>query len=243
MFKQLRKIKIKKPDLFYSIPEIRIVIILFAALIFITFGLTICFHYKGNILEHTMGALYHSILDVLVFGIIIFIINRIYERRREIEKWQQEIYDLRYQRNEEAKINIFRIIKCLSRAGAKKIDLSYCSLNNMEFTLMEIGEKAISLKGAKLLHTSLSHTKLSWINFEEAEFYYANLEEANLFRANLKAAVLCNANLKKTHLGGAMLVGANLSVANLAEANLVGANLTDAKLRSGDARHRIYLKS
>jgi len=153
------------------------------------------------------------VFDLLVFGVLLSIYERLREKKDKIERLHEEIDDYRGWDEKEAMYRIVGAVRRLNKLGETKITLGSCFL------------KKANLEKVNLSEANLSETNLSWANLEKA-----NLQGANLSRADISNANLMVANLTKTKFSGANLSGAVLIEANLTETNLSGANLCAAVL-------------
>lgn len=179
------------------------------------------------------------VFDLLVFGILLSIYEKLREKRDKIERLHEEIDDYRGWEEKEAKYRILGAMKRLNKEGIYYTDLHSCFLAESQFS-------ETNFKGANLANVNFSQAGFVKVNFEGANlqganFYQAYLLEVNLAEANLKAAnlinsYLVNANLKGADLAesyinprvkimGAYLRGTDLSGANLIDVNLKGVSV------------------
>jgi uncharacterized protein YjbI with pentapeptide repeats len=199
--------------------------------------------YRGSFLENFLGEVHGLAFDVLVFGILIVLINKRLERRRDIKRWREEIDNFRRWDEKEATFRIAGNIRRLNKLGITDIDLSGCFLWGAELSgaklqraflertnLQEASLWRANLLGADLHRANLRHASLAEANLGRAIFMEANLEEASLRSANLWYATFWGAILKEASLRGAILKGANLQEANLQKAFLLRANLQEADI-------------
>ena len=196
---------------------------------FVVYRLTITkvdLAYSKEFIRDVLVEAHGMLFDILIIGTLIFALHKLVESRREknrnIERWKEEIDDLRNWPAEEAKFRIVGNIKRLIRNGITDINLTDSFLKNADLL-------GANLKGADFEGANLEGTNLGRANLEEACLLGANLEEAYLRVANLKRADLLGANLKETDLRRANLMGANLR-----RANLKGAYLRETHLKGAD---------
>lgn len=185
------------------------------------------------------------LLDILVFGILIVVFNKIWEKRRNIRRWQEEIHDYSGWNEPEAKFRIVGNIKRLNRNRITKIDLEGCFLEGAWL-------EGINLKGASLIGASLEGARLGGINLEGAQLEAANFRKAELDRANLQGAGLTGASLNDARLWFANLRRAwnrgedevwcqgtdfghaNLQYVNFADGNFQRADFNNADLQNSE---------
>jgi len=167
-----------------------------------------------GILIETHGMLF----DILIIGVFILWLNRLGERRIEVQRYKDEIDDFRHWESDEAKYRIVGNIKRLNRLNISAINLISCYL-------YEAILPRLNLQGAKLQFANLEGAELKGANLEGANFWRTKLQNAYLWNAKLQSA-----NLREAVLQGADLTGANLQHAILQEAKLQGANFCDTDL-------------
>ena len=144
-------------------------------------------------LEGILIEAHGMLLDILIIGVFILWLNRLGERKMEVQRYKNEIDDFRHWESDEAKFRIVGNIRRLKRLKISAINLSYCTLNKAH------------LKDAML---------------QGAELAVANLQDAFLFNADLRGANLIGANLRNANLQGVNFEGAQLFSANFCYANL-----------------------
>lgn len=161
--------------------------------------------YDRQFIRDVLVEAHGMLFDILIIGTFIFALHTLVgsrrEKKRNIERWQEEIDDFRGWESDEAKVRILGNIKRLNRNGITEINLIGCLLKN-----------------ANLSFTHLERARLLGAHLERARLLETHLEGANLRGAYLKGAFLVRAKLE-----GAKLEGANLEGAFLQEANLKGA--------------------
>ncbi len=173
------------------------------AFVFVVGVTFIFFKYKGDFLRNIFVEAHGMLFDLFVIATFILWLNKKAEKKRNIQRWQEEINDFRYWKSREAMYRIVGNIKRLEKNGFTKIDLRHCFLKYAPL-------RGIRLKGAILRQSKLQN---------------ANLWQANLKGANLRRAELNNTNLREANLQNAILIEAELEGAILDEANLQGVDL------------------
>ena len=212
-----------------AISPIFISFMVFLLAIFVVYRLTVSkveSAYDEEFIRDVLVEAHGMLFDILIIGTFIFALQKLAEKRlekkRNIQRWQEEIDDFRGWKSEEAKFRILGNIKRLIRNGITDINLTDSFLKNADLL-------GVNLKGADFEGANLEGTNLGRANLEEACLLGANLEEACLRVANLKRADLLGANLKETDLRRANLMGADLS-----RAHLKGAYLRETYLKGAD---------
>lgn len=161
---------------------------------------------------------YGMLLDLLVVGVLMVALFEWRMGRRDIQRYRDEIDDLRGWRSPLASHRIRGSILRLNRCRISQIDLTRCYLRNMNLS-------SADLSGAKIVGTDLQNAHLSRTRFQESDLQGANLRHAFMWRADFRKATPWSANMQD-----ATLEGADLSRALLTSADLTGANLKDADL-------------
>lgn len=187
-------------------------------------GLTyIFFKYKGDFLRSVFIEAHGMLFDLFVIATFILWLNKKAEKRRNIQRWEEEIDDFREWDEKEAMFRIVGNIKRLNRYGITDIYLRDCFLKgaNLERT---------DLREAVFTRANLNEASLAEANLWGADLSGANLMVASLIEADLSGTSLSGANLWKTDLRGADIRAANLRKADFGEADLRGAKLTIEQL-------------
>lgn len=177
----------------------------------------------NNVLVEAHGML----MDIVLFGIILTLYERLTDKHREIERLHEEIDDYRGWNEPEAMYRIVGCIKRLNKKGVTDINLTDCFLNGANL-------RGVNFNGAILIGLDFRGADLSYANLEKSDLSNANLEGVKLISTNLKDATLLSTNLNGANLDKAKLQGANLSFAKLQETSLDTTNLNDSILYSAD---------
>jgi len=151
--------------------------------------------FVGNLLGEGHGFL----ADILLFGVVLVLYNKLLERKRNNKRWQEEIEDYRHWAQPEAAQRIVGLVKRLSKSGTTNIDLSYTFLENAHLALTDLREAVLrfaDLKGANLVMTNLIEANLASAQLNDAYLCYANLEGAILLDTVLNGASFEGANLR-----------------------------------------------
>lgn len=207
-----------------------------------------------NILAEAHGTLF----DLLIIGWFLLWLNKTGERRRQNNRYREEIDDYLGWASPEATHRIAGNIRRLNRGGVvermrlteaflKGANLAGAQLRKADLWGADL-ERAIlreallqgaSLAGADLRAADLERADLTEADLRGCSLQEADLERAHLERADLRGASLNGADLQYAGLAGSDLqranfTGANLRGANLEGADLRGANLCDANLRGAN---------
>lgn len=168
------------------------------------------------------------VFDLLVFGVLLSIYEKLREKRDKIERLHEEIDDYRGWDEKEAAFRIAGAVKRLSRLGVSEIKL-------FGYFLQKADLVGIRLWEANLAYANLQEANLRGACLWKASLAGANLIEANLAGADLRKASLIGANLRGAYLQGATLQGVDLGYvytssldfqrACLEETNLEGAEV------------------
>jgi len=185
-------------------------------------------NYKGEFLNNILVEAHGLLFDIIVFGILIVFFYRMGERRRDINRWKEEIDDYRRWDEKEATYRIVGNIKRLNRENITEIDLSYCFLRDAK--LGKAPQDLVDYTEALLDYSAIKErSKGRLVIVEEAKEkeWIADLRGSNLTRTNF-----CNANLFMVDFRDAKLYHADLRGADLFWAKLQNANLRRADLRN-----------
>ncbi len=188
----------------------------------------------------------HGMLfDILLFGIILAIYDRITRHREDVQRYLEEIDDFRGWEGKEATYRIVGNIRRLNRMGVSKLSLKDANLavaNLIEVDLKGSDLERANLQGAKLMRTNLGNIQGVGANFEGcyargAAFSQAKLSEANFRGAELIEVTFAAADLSHCNLLGARLVDADLREANIEGVDFRGTDLKGAKVTQSQVRH------
>jgi len=188
----------------------------------------IFFKYKGDFLRSVFVEAHGMLFDLFVIATFILWLNKKAEKRRNIQRWQEEIDDFRGWDEKEATFRIVGNIKRLNRNGITEISLYDCFLRGANLEMANLREAVLTR--ANLKEASLAEVNLWEADLSRANLSGANLMAASLVEADLTGASLAEANLWKADLSGADLRRAELERADFGEANLRGAKLTIEQL-------------
>jgi uncharacterized protein YjbI with pentapeptide repeats len=222
--------------------EIVIGVCVLVLVIFILFLLNIKKLDRGTIRGNILGLCF----NILVFGILIVIFNKMGNKKRDIKRYREEIDDYRGWHEPQATFRIIGNIRRLNRLGVSKINLRECFLKLAllkDVNLKEAGLVEADLEGANLDHSNLEKVCLAGANIKKACFNFANLQEAVLsdgvpaeaaefWEANLSYANLTRGHFTGANFNGANLEGADLSYSDASRASFCQANMRKAKLHS-----------
>lgn len=182
----------------------------------------------GDILVEANGMAF----DLLVFGLLLSLYEKLKDERETIKRLHEEIDDYRGWNEKEATYRIIGAVRRLNKLGVSKIDLSFCFLQSANLV-------SLNFQGATFKGAILQDARLDKANLKDADFLSANLQEAKLWeadceRANFSSANLMGANLDEANFENAKFVRANLISAILWKANLKKANFDRALLKSAN---------
>ncbi|TVM01205.1 MAG: hypothetical protein CV087_11180 [Candidatus Brocadia sp. WS118] len=200
------------------------IVFLFCAILVVSLT-SYYFQYDPEFLKNVLVEAHGMLFDILVIGILILWLNRRgekeFERKRNIQRYQEEIEDYLGWDEKEAMYRIVGNIRRLNRLEVGDINLQGAYLEGADLW-------GVYLRQANLQEANLREAALQKADIQEAVLEGATLVEANLRRTNLAEANLYNANLYGAHLKGANLRGANLEIADLTKADFSGTNLKSA---------------
>lgn len=189
------------------------------------------FYEDGQWFENVLVEAHGMWFDILILGIFATVLSSLSERKREIQRYNEEIEDFLGWKSDEAACRITGNIRRLNKLGARPAKLYNAYLENVNL------DKA-NISNADLNNTSFVRASMVGITLERS-----NLTQANLANVDLSKARLIEANLENAYLENANLTGANLQGAKLNGAHLQGVNLKKTELRGADLRGSIGIQS
>lgn len=161
---------------------------------------------------HDIIVEFHGLIfDLIVLGIILTMYEQISEKRQRIERYKEEIDDLRFWKSDEAMFRIKGIIKRLKKLGAGRIDLSNCymkscptfkDMTSWNFTCSKLVEcyfgytnlKNSNFYLAEIGSTKFTNSDLSYCNFILSILENVHFEECDFKNVNLTYAYVENNN-------------------------------------------------
>lgn len=117
------------------------------------------------------------VLDLLVLGIVLTLYEHFTERKNKIERYKEEIDDLRFWRSEEAMFRINGIVKRLNKLGVKELDLSHCHFKNFP-TFKDMAYW-------KFQCSSFINSHFFSIKLNGTNFYDSNIENSHFIHSDL----------------------------------------------------------
>jgi len=167
--------------------------------------------YDENGIRTILAEAHGALFDILIFGVLVVLINKMGERRTEIKRYRENIFDCRYWDSPEAIIRTASNIRRLNDLGCSQVDLNF-------HNLFKANLHNTNLRGSKIIEAnlglaSLSNSDVSEVNLEGTilvgtELVDADLRNSRLVECDLRGADFANANLENVDLSGANLLGA-----------------------------------
>jgi hypothetical protein len=132
----------------------------------------------ANSFYHEIILASHGIvLDLLVLGIVLTLYEHFTEKKNKIERYKEEIDDLRFWRSEEAMFRIIGIVKRLNKLGVKELDLSHCQFKNFP------------------PFKDMTYWKFQCSSFINSHFIDIKLNGSNFFDSNIKNSYFIHSDL------------------------------------------------
>lgn len=167
------------------------------------------------------------VFDVAVLVLLSNWISGKGEKKKRIQRYNQELNDYRGWTENEAAYRIAGIIGRLKSEGEE--DINYCNLHLGKCSKETIKE---AIK-TNIKIASLENANLKEVNFEGLIFKNINMKGVDLYGANLQGADLENVNLQSANLHGINLQNAIIrDNINLTNALMWGADFKGMKLRN-----------
>ncbi len=206
------------------------------------------------------------LLDIVIFGIILTLYDRLTHRKRMIQRYKETLDDIRGWAESSAMYRNVGNIRRLNRMGISDLNLSRSYLRKAH--LNEVNLSNSNLGQARLEHAKLQGANLKGANIYKTAFNRADLSRANLshvrtnvteidkfvdfFQQHVEPTEDNKAFFEQGLITGVNFSGANLQYAKLKQAELISADfvysnlvLTDmegADLRGADFSFAILVK-
>ena len=137
---------------------------------------------------HDILVEFHGLVfDLIVFGIILTIYEKIKSKKDKITRYKEEIEDFRFLNTEESRHRLHGIIKRLLKLEKQKIDLSHCCIYHCP-THENMEEWEFS--GAKLYNTHFKKVNFKGSNFYLADFYFGFISGSDFSNCKFAEAIL-----------------------------------------------------
>lgn len=162
------------------------------------------YSYNDSFIENILVESHGMLLDIIVFGIIITIIELFRGKNQEIKRYNEEIEDFREWDEKEAKHRIGGNLKRLQGLGETKIDLTDCYLENFK-------HNDLKLVKSKMNRVNFIGSKLKNATFNNCELRNARFRGAELLNAKFNNSVLFGADFKDTELFGTEFINTTLN--------------------------------
>lgn len=214
--------------------QILITFLVFVLASVIVVGLTLVkYGYHEDFIKNIVVEAHGMLFDILVIGIFIFALQKLgekrIERKRNIQRWLEEIEDFREWDEKKAMYRIVGNIRRLNKQGVTDINISRCYL-------VGAGLVGNDLSGANFRGADLRNAYLTESILRNADLSGADLGGAKLCETDLRGAKLCRADLREADLHRADLRGAEFESVILSNADLYGANFKETDLRKIDLK-------
>lgn len=196
---------------------------------------------------------YHGmLLDIIVFGILIAVFNKAGERKKEIQKYLEEIDDYRHWKEPEAKFRIRGNIIRLNNLNHTKFDLSFIDLSNIK--MLEVKFNSSNLTNTNFSSTNLNKAKFSnivssgsnfnscFINqgvFIDSHLQYNTFKKAILLESNWSNSTLSSIDFANADLRGAVFNNTYMYDPNF-EGAIVSEDFIDNLKKSKISGHPVY---
>jgi uncharacterized protein YjbI with pentapeptide repeats len=182
---------------------------------------------KPGFLLGFLTNMYNSVIEFIVFTIIILIINQRQERNDKIELFKNNIDDCRFWFSEEAAFRNAGNIKRLHGLLIKRFDLSKCMLSKVKLKEKEFNESLFM--GAVIENANFEKSI-----FEKCDFNGAIMNGVNLSKTNIEKCNMKYVKLKNAKINSAMIVGTNFSKAIFYNSNFDYSIIRNCDFSSAD---------
>ena len=198
--------------------------------------------YNKDFYENILVEAHGMLFDILVIGILIYWMNRMGDRQREIERLQKELKYFQEYFNPEATFHVSKTISLLKELGVKELKLVRLYLENASMLGWEF-EKTLFM-GCQLSQAFFDNGRFqkcdfirsdcSLTIFSEAEISNSQFVTCSLNNADFKDASLFNVIFKSSIFTQTDFSFATLSKCSFEESSFIGTNFTEALLENCD---------
>ncbi|MFL7939220.1 pentapeptide repeat-containing protein (plasmid) [Priestia megaterium] len=171
-----------------------------------------------------LGNLHNTLIDVLIFSIIVAIFTKKIETKQEIQKYLDSIDECRYLKTTETPYRILVSIKRLNHHKVTEINLTKCYVPNVH--LIKADLTSSQMMGINLDNTNLKSSIMKKVNLKGG-----SLKEAQLRAVDFSEASMKNIKCNNTNFKGAILRNVDLCRAELIDSTFVGTDLRGADLK------------
>jgi len=198
-------------ELFLKVKEFIIAIFI---IVIIQYFLINTYANNSEILQGATIEIFGLIFDIIIFGILIGIYNKIYEKKQEIIRYKEELEDYRGWNEKEASYRIFGILKRLLNLKQYDVDLSNCYFENIQFTSSVFDEfnffesklNATIFKNCNLMHSNFDNIKQEKI--ENWYDYFSVTRDRTIFTD----CMLQNSRFSNNHYSQVSFINCNLNL-------------------------------
>ncbi len=145
-------------------------------------------YYDEEFLKRVLAGVHGLIINMLVLGIILIWFIKKGQRLTEIQRYRDEIDDLRGFQNKEVSRRLRRVIVLLTKKGITEIDLSGCyfenvvlsgfNLRNSDFSGADF--KIAAFRDCNLVGTKFHNAQLNNVDFDECDLSNADFMDSHL---------------------------------------------------------------
>lgn len=224
-----KKIKTKIGD-FSGDHPIGIVLIVAMISVFIVSALSLQYWLSDfdGFFENVLVEAHGMIFDLFVIGAFVLWLNKLGERKREVNRYREELEDYKGWYSIEASHRVAGIVRRLIKKDVKKIKIQHHALVRANLQDLNLEEAVFSqsiLEEAKFNRSKLKRayfggSNLGKVNFNSADLSDTYLRGVHLVDADMAGSNLENSNLFRANINGVIFTGANLKRANLREIKL-----------------------
>lgn len=178
------------------------------------------------------------IFDVILFGVVIGFYDKFTDKKKAIQRYQEEIDDYRGWKSEEASHRIFGTLKRLHKAGIEYCDLNDCFFKNIKFTIYQndtFDFNKTNLIGSTFENCDLSNTNFRNIDTIDRFSYFTLGKEINFGKITFTKCKMVGTMFSQ---GIISLVSINMSA--LDNARFVSTKLTDCSINDSSLNNTAF---
>jgi len=198
-------------------------------------------YYDEEFLKRVLAGAHGLILNMLVLGIVVFWFTRKGQNIAEIERYREEINNLRGLQTKEVSRQLRMLAVMLNKKGVSSIDLSGCHFEDVNFDGFNFKESdfrgsnfdSVTFRDCNIIGANFYSTLMNGVTFVDcgltrSDFSDSRLEYVNFRTPYLKSISFHNAFLNLVDLSWADLTNASFTSARIEEVDFHNSNLEGA---------------
>lgn len=166
--------------------------------------------------------MYNSVLDFIVFSIILWFFIERDNIKSSINKYHENIDDCRFWDGEEATYKIAGNIRRLLSCNQNKFELSNCMMNKIK--LKEVNFIQSKFRASSINESNFTSSQFFSCDFQACEMNNARMNKVEMDTCNLKYVKANKASFESAKITNSQLTKADFTDVNFSNANLINCN-------------------